>query len=294
MSPASMTGHGRGEARRGGVRASVEVSSVNRKQLDIQVRCDRALEGLVPQVQEEVARRITRGRVQVQIGCAGDSPKFRPEIRVDEALAGATAEALARTAERLGLSADLSARDLIAWPGVVTVVPHEATTEDAWPAVRAALRQALKAHGALRRTEGEALGRDLLGRVETLRKLVGRMEARVPAVREQLREQMRRRIREAGVDLADDDERLRKEIAFLAERSDVAEELTRLASHFDQAARLLRGRAPVGRTLDFLCQEMLRELNTIGSKSADLGMTRRVIEGKAELERLREQVQNLE
>ena len=215
--------------------------------------------------------------------------------RVDLGLARAAVTALRAAAKKLGLPDDLKASALLALPGLVALERGERDLEALWPTVRKALDAALAKLQAMRKKEGAALGRDLQGRLATLRTLVGEIAARAPGVAETYRANLLKRIAAAlpDADLAGD-ERLLKEVALFADKADVAEELVRLDSHFRQAAGLLKTGGVAGRTLDFLVQEMGREINTIGSKANDGDVARRVVACKAELERFREQVQNLE
>ena len=295
MSLMSMTGRGTGAAAGRVARVEVELSSVNRKQLDVEVGLPRFLAAWESRVQEQIRGAVARGRVTGEIRVAWTEAAQASGVRVDLGLARAQAGALRAAAEKLGLRDDLQATDLLTLPGVV-VVEHGARDLAALaPVLEKALAAALANLQGMRKKEGAALGRDLRARLGVLRKLAGEIGARAPGVAEAYRENLRRRIEAAlpGTDLAGD-ERLLKEVALFADRSDITEELVRLASHLEQAEGLLKAGGVVGRTLDFLVQEMGREINTMGSKANDGEITRRVIAGKAELERFREQVQNIE
>ena len=166
--------------------------------------------------------------------------------------------------------------------------------EDAAPAVNAALQQALHAFLTLRAQEGENMKRDLLARIQTLRGYRGKLAERAAGVPARYRENLMKRLEECGLPLPLEDERLVKEIALFADRCDVTEEMTRLSSHLDQFEKICGRNEPVGRTLDFLCQEIFRELNTTGSKANDAALAQLVVDAKTELEKVREQVQNIE
>ena len=291
----SMTGRGTGAAAGRLARVEVELSSVNRKQLDVDVGLPRFLASFESRVQELVQGRVSRGRVSGEIRVTWAEAAQAAGARVDLGLARATVAALRAAAKKLGLPDDLKASALLALPGLVSFEHGERDLEALWPAVRKALEAALAKLQAMRRKEGAALGRDLRGRLATLRTLAGEIAERAPGVAETYRANLLKRIGEAlpGTDLAGD-ERLLKEVALFADKADVTEELVRLDSHFRQAAGLLKTGGVVGRALDFLVQEMGREINTIGSKANDGEIARRVVAGKAELERFREQVQNIE
>ena len=291
----SMTGRGTGAAAGRLARVEVELSSVNRKQLDVDVGLPRFLSSFESRVQELVQGRLSRGRVSGEIRVTWAEAAQAAGARVDLGLARATVTALRAAAKKLDLPDDLKASALLSLPGLVALEHGERDLETLWPSVRKALDTALAKLQAMRKKEGAALGRDLQGRLATLRTLVGEIAARAPGVAETYRANLLKRIAAAlpGTDLAGD-ERLLKEVALFADKADVAEELVRLDSHFRQADGLLKTGGVVGRTLDFLVQEMGREINTIGSKANDAEIARRVVACKAELERFREQVQNIE
>ena len=216
-------------------------------------------------------------------------------VRVDEARARAHVVAVRAAAKKLGLPDDLKASMLLGLPEVVVSEYRAADFEALWPVVDEALEAALAGLQAMRKKEGTALGRDLRARVKQLAALSGEIGQRAPGVLATYRENLLKRLAEAlpGTDWAGD-ERLLKEMALFADRSDITEERVRLESHLKQVDDLLKKGGVVGRTLDFLVQEMGREINTIGSKANDGEITRRVIAFKTELERIREQVQNVE
>ena len=295
MSLMSMTGRGAGAAASRLARVEAELSSVNRKQLDVNVGIPRFLASFESRVQERIQRALSRGRVTGEIRVTWAEAAQAAGVRVDEGLARAHVAALRGAAKKLGLPDDLKASALLSLPEVV-VFEHRATDIEAlWPVVEKALEAALAKLQAMRKKEGAALGRDLRARLKQLVGLVREIGMRVPAVAETYRENLLKRIAAAlpGAELAAD-ERVLKEIALFADRSDITEEQVRLDSHLVQAAGLLKTGSVVGRTLDFLVQEMGREINTIGSKANDGDITRRVIAFKTELERIREQVQNIE
>mgnify|MGYP006274573683 FL=1 len=210
-------------------------------------------------------------------------------------LARTYAAELSKLATELNLSGGVRLSDILRVPGVLEAEEDPADAESFWPAVRAALLQALDALVKMREREGEHLAADLAGRIELIRAAAGRIATQAPQVQQQFRARLLERIKQAGLEgVAADDERLLKEVVLFADRSDISEELTRLQSHFQQFADCLKAQEPVGRTLDFLSQEMNREINTIGSKAQDAMISREVVQVKAELERFREQVQNVE
>ena len=295
MSLMSMTGRGAGAAAGRLGRVEVELSSVNRKQLDIDVGLPRFLVSFEARMQARIQARLSRGRVTGELRVTWAAAAQAAGTRVDLGMARAHVTALRAAARKLGLPDDLQASVLLALPGIVAIEHGDRDLEGLWPVAEKALDAALSRLQAMRRQEGTALGRDLRARLATLRRLTAEIGARAPAVAETYRANLRRRIAEAlpETDLAGD-ERLLKEVALFADKADITEERVRLASHLDQAAGLLRTGGVVGRTLDFLVQEMGREINTIGSKANNGEITRRVVAFKAGLEQFREQVQNIE
>jgi uncharacterized protein (TIGR00255 family) len=209
-------------------------------------------------------------------------------------LAAAYAKMLREMKDSLGLSGEPSVQDLAAMEGVVSLGESAPDPEAAASALQQALGQAIEALDAMRRREGEALARDLSARLDTIEKGAREVSRLAPLQVDAVRERLSARIAELTRGVPLDPARLAQEVALFADRTDVAEELTRLASHLAQARGLIRSEAPAGRKLEFLVQELNREINTIGSKSQHAGIAATVVELKAELERVREQVQNVE
>lgn len=291
MSALSMTGFGRGAAAEGGFRAEAELSSVNRKQFDCSVSLPAGLAALEERCRRLVHGGFTRGHAQLSVRVA---PPDGAAAGVDETAVRARMAQLRALAAAADVPAEISLADLARLPDVL---PDEAAFPDpeaAWPAVEAAVRAAVASHRAMREREGAALRADLLERIARMRALRDRIAARAPAVPVAYRDALRRRVAELGAPLGPDDPSLAREIALVADRCDVAEELTRLDAHFGHAEALFAADEPAGRKLDFLAQEMHREANTTGSKANDAEIAAAVIDLKALVETFREQVQNLE
>jgi uncharacterized protein (TIGR00255 family) len=290
----SMTGYGRGESAQQGFKITVEVSSVNRKQTEIALNLPRDLEVLEAQIRDEINRRVARGRVTVRLSVhAADSVTGR--MRLNPALARAYARELRGLAKALRLPDDVTLDMLARAPGVLQ--PDEAIreAEALWPGTAKALTAALDMMLKMREREGAWLAKDLKIRVARMRAGVARIRRRAPQVAERYRSQLLARIQSAGLESpALEDDRLLKEVFYFADHADISEELTRLQSHFQQFDDCVKSREPIGRTLDFLAQEINRELNTLGSKANDSLISREVVVLKAELEKFREQVQNVE
>lgn len=291
-----MTGYGRGEAARDGFKVTVELSSVNRKQTDITVNLPRNLEPLEARIRDEINRRIARGRLVARIALHAADADSAGRVRLNTTLARAYAKDFQRLAKEVKLpDAAVTLDLLLRAPGVLQTAEEVADAEDFWPAVEEALRQALATLCKMREREGAHLAKDLRTRMAVIHKAVDRIQQRAPEVQARYRDNLRERVKSAGLDLPGvDDERLLREVVYFADRSDIAEELTRLQSHFQQFGDCLKAKEPVGRTLDFLSQEMNREINTIGAKANDALLSREVVIVKAELERFREQTQNVE
>lgn len=291
----SMTGHGRGDCARDGFQVTVEVSSVNRKQSEISVNLPRELESLEPRVRDEIHRWVSRGRITAKISLHLGESGYRGRALINSGLAKAYAKEIRKLAHDLKFDSAVTLDLVLRAPGVLQVVDPLWETENFWPAMEKALGQALKGLVAMREREGNHLAEDLSARVAAMRESVARIKKAAPLMVDKYREQLRGRIKSAGLEIpAVEDERLLKEIVYFADRSDISEELTRLESHFKQFQVCLKSKEPIGRTLDFLAQEMNREINTIGSKAADSLVSREVVALKADLEKFREQVQNVE
>ncbi|WP_395749830.1 YicC/YloC family endoribonuclease [Prosthecobacter sp.] len=289
----SMTGFGRGEAQRSGVTWSVECSSVNRKQLEVALNLPRELSELENAVRADVSAAVSRGRVNVAVrkesaAAASDT------IRVDQLLAEQYFHAMHALALKLDIPADIALTDITRLPGVLSQAQAEIATEDAWPPIQEALAAALKQLNTMRSAEGASLRKDIETRLALIVSLLDSIRAKAATVPEHQRKVLRQRLEEAGLPLPMDDERLVKEIALFADRTDISEELTRAASHVQQFRAYLDAGAPAGRSLDFLLQEFFREFNTMGSKCNNAEIAHHVVTAKTELEKIREQVQNAE
>ena len=286
-----MTGFGRATAAEGGFRAEAELSSVNRKQFDCSVSLPAGLAALEERCRRLVHEGFTRGHAQLAVRVA---PPDGAAAGVDETAVLARMAQLRALAAAAGVPAEISLADLARLPDMLSDEAAFPDPEAAWPAVEAAVRAAVASHRAMREREGAALRADLLERIARMRALRGRIAERAPAVPVAYRDALRRRVAELGAPLGPDDPSLAREIALVADRCDIAEELTRLDAHFGHAEALFAAAEPAGRKLDFLAQEMHREANTTGSKANDAQIAAAVIDLKALVETFREQVQNLE
>ncbi len=290
-----MTGYGRGECSQSGFKITVELSSVNRKQTEISFALPREMEMLEAPMRDLINRHVSRGRLNVRVGLHAGASKLSARMHLNIPLAKAYARELDRLSRQLKLEGPVTLDHLARAPGVFQTDEELVEERDFWPAIHKALRRALATLVKMREREGVHLARDLAKRIAAMRKAAHRVQRQAPKVAERYREQLIERIKGAGLEAPGaEDDRLLKEIVYFADRSDIAEELTRLQSHFQQFQDCQKAREPVGRTLDFLAQEMNREVNTIGSKANDSLISRQVVTLKAELERFREQAQNVE
>jgi uncharacterized protein (TIGR00255 family) len=289
----SMTGFGHGRAA-GALSWEVEISSVNRKQADVRVNLPRGLAALESRVVDEVRKGVARGAISVSCRPVFSGPGRGGMAGINGALAKKYLEQIRAFGRELGLEEKVGLKLLLGLPGVLVSEDSLADAESVWPVIRKALADAVKRWQAMRVAEGRRLQRDMQARFRTLVKLQARIRKAAPGVAAQYRDALRRRLAEAGCRLDAGDGAVAREVAMFADRSDVSEEIVRLDSHFQQYESLSRKNEAVGRTLDFLCQEMLREINTIGSKANDAVITTDVIAFKSVLEALREQAQNVE
>jgi len=287
-----MTGYGRGLASLGTQTLTVQVSSVNRKTLDLAIKLPEEWESLEASLGEQVRKVASRGRVSVVVELTGENGVG--ELVWDEIEIGETLDRLSDLADARGISFTPSPELLWSIANSRRKTAELPVAEDAAPVIRTALADALRGFGAMRAKEGEALLIDFITRLNTLRVHVDAIAARAPQVTAGYREQLLARLRQAGLELDVNDERVLREIALFADRCDVTEELTRLRSHFEQFTALIKSGGEIGRKSEFILQEIGREVNTIGSKANDLTISRAVIELKNELERVREQMANVE
>ena len=291
----SMTGFGAGSARAEGVSISVELNSVNRKQLEVALRLPPHLISFEPRLQKIVQQYLSRGRVSGTVML--DLLEGETSVTVDQKRAAAVVETLRSSAKKLKLEDDLSASMLLRIPNLLEFQTSEKNMQagsSGFQCLEKALTAALKKLVAMRAKEGRALADDLKTRLAALDAMLVKIVTLAPGVVSKRRKKIFQGLEDLGLENLSSDERVLKEIALFGEKSDIAEEITRLASHIKQFRARLRSAEPVGRELDFLVQEFLREINTIGSKANDLEITQQVVAFKTELERIREQVQNVE
>lgn len=289
----SMTGYGRGECAKDGFKFTVELNSINRKQSDVAVNLPKELVELEPRIRDVINAELSRGRINAVVAYHRGGTATG-QVELDEAMAMAYLKAIQKLQKKTKLNGSVTLDTVLRAPGVLKLAETTVNAEAVWPGVEIALKKALAQLVKMREKEGRHLAEDLTARLGVLAAGVARIRQSAPATVKHYREQLHARVKEAGLDVPLDDERLVKEVVFFADRCDITEELTRLESHFQQFRDCLKSGEPVGRTLDFLSQEMNRELNTIGSKANAVEIAQEVVRLKAELEKIREQAQNIE
>ena len=292
----SMTGFGRAAREVDGIGFDVEVRSVNHRHLDLRVRLPRILTDRENAFKQRVQGKVARGKVEVVVNLAPNAAATK--LVIDETIAGQYVEAARTLASRHAIAGALDVAALLSLPGVTRVVEAEVDADALAAAAEDALDEAMRGLVAMRAAEGEALRIEFAGRLATVIRLADAFEARsgevVVAARQRLMKRDEQIRRDVG---SSDDARLHQEIVIAADRLDITEELVRLRSHVAQFEETMRAASlenPVGRRLDFLLQELGREANTVGSKASDAALAQDVVGLKTELERIREQVQNVE
>ena len=289
----SMTGFGAASAPLNNATLRVEIGGVNRKQAEIAISLPRAWAELETKVRELVAGAVSRGRINVSIslqtGCGSAG-----NISVNQNRLAALQQCLSEVSTTLQRPVEPTLDALVRLGIIAEETEGDISPDTAWAVAEPTLREALQAFLTLRAQEGANMKADLLARIGTLRQYREQLIARAEGVPARYREQLLKRLEESGLPIPADDERIIKEIALFADRCDVSEETTRLRSHLDQFERICDKPEAVGRTLDFLCQEIFRERNTTGSKANDAELAQLVVNAKTELEKIREQVQNIE
>ena len=289
----SMTGYGRARQTLHGRDITVEVRSVNNRYLDCTVKVPRTYIFAEDAVKSRVQKAVSRGKVDVFITIDATAAD-ETVVAVNEPLARGYYEALTKIRDMFSLEGELTAAVLAKFPDVLTVTKAEEDLESVAGDICAVLDEALEAYNAMRAVEGEKLCEDIAGRVATIETVVGKVEERSPQTVAAYREKLTARMQEVLQSTTIDESRILTEAAIFADKIAVDEETVRLRSHIAQLRTMLKSDQPVGRKLDFLIQEVNRECNTIGSKCNDLTIAQDVVNMKAEVEKIREQVQNIE
>jgi uncharacterized protein (TIGR00255 family) len=291
----SMTGYGRAEALIEGRRWIIEIKSLNHRYVEIITRLPNVLSSLEVDIKKRVGEQIFRGRIEISIQADAESgPDNGVQYSLNMPLLRNYYSLLTKIKEELHLKDEIEMKTLVRFKEIF--VPSETRFDPtvAWGGLQKTLDEALEALIRMRQVEGEVLKKDFLERLNALKRFIASTKTRAPRTVLEYKQRLQDRIRELAEGLEIDPVRLSQEVALLAEKSDITEEIVRFESHIGQVEKLLQGSEAIGRKLDFLLQEMGREVNTIGSKSNDIAIAQDVIELKSELAKLREQAQNVE
>lgn len=290
----SMTGFGRGESFDEVRKFTVEIKTLNHRYSDIIVRMPKHFNYLDEKIKKIIRSKVTRGRVEIYVGFEniGESDV---DVKANLSLARSYKDALENLANDLNIVNDISLDILSKFPEVLNLEKKEVDEDEVWKCLKSALEEALEKMIAMRVTEGEELIKDINEHCNTIMDVLSKIEERSPEIVEEHKKKLHTRIEELLEGKYEIDENiLANEVAFFADKSNINEEIVRLNSHINQLLKTLESDISVGRKLDFLVQEMNREINTIGSKVSDVKITNNVVEIKSELEKIREQIQNIE
>lgn len=288
-----MTGYGRYEIEEKERKVNVEISTVNHRYCDLSIRMPKALTHLEDEIRKCIKQFIARGKVEVSIYITSMSADD-VEVVVNEPACTAYIEALRKIGAKLGLNDNIGMAEVMRLNDVITIQKKQADLEVIWPMIDQALRQALTQLVAMREKEGMILKKDLLEKADNMLRLVGELEHLSVEVVNTYKLKLEERISSLLEEIPVDETRLAMEVALFADRAAIDEELTRLKSHVGQLKMILEEESSIGRKLDFLMQEMNREANTIASKAGDYTITSYAVELKSEIEKIREQIQNIE
>ena len=288
-----MTGYGRYEIEEKERKVNVEISTVNHRYCDLSIRMPKALTHLEDEIRKCIKQFIARGKVEVSIYITSMSADD-VEVVVNEPACTAYIEALRKIGAKLGLNDNIGMAEVMRLNDVITIQKKQADLEVIWPMIDQALRQALTQLVAMREKEGMILKNDLLEKADNMLRLVGELEHLSVEVVNTYKLKLEERISRLLEEIPVDETRLAMEVALFADRAAIDEELTRLKSHVGQLKMILEEESSIGRKLDFLMQEMNREANTIASKAGDYTITSYAVELKSEIEKIREQIQNIE
>jgi uncharacterized protein (TIGR00255 family) len=290
---ASMTGYGSAELIADDIKATVEISSVNNRYCEIQFRLPKSLSPLESKLKEIILSSISRGKISFNLSWEETSP-VASYIKLNEEASDIYFKIMSELKKRYGLAGDIRMDQFFNLPDLIKVEKEEPDLKKAWGIISRLTNRALREFNKTRKTEGRKLAQDLQKRIARLEKTIPQIEKLTPRSIENYRRKLKSRIKELVDDFKVDEHRLELEVALMAEKCDVTEECVRFKSHTHQFISALRQDGPVGKRLTFLLQEMNREANTIGSKSADAKISQKVIFLKEEIEKIREQVQNIE
>lgn len=288
----SMTGFGRGEFSQGANTFSVEIKSVNHRYSDISVRMPRTLSTLEEKVRELVSSKISRGKIDIYINYTTFGQNY--QVKLDMKLAETYVEALNKLKEQLGIKDEISLALLARFPDVLIQETVEQDMDELWLTLKEATEAALDALVEMRQREGERLKADLLLKLDSVKDIMKGIKEKSYSIVDEYKNKLYDRIKELMQDIPVDENRLLTEVAIFADKATIDEEIVRFESHIEEFRKTMNHEDSIGKRLDFIIQEMNREINTIGSKVTDLSILNNVINIKTEIEKIREQVQNIE
>jgi len=289
----SMTGFGKGKAEQDGCEFTAEIKSLNNRYLDINIRLSRNLSYLEEDLRKLAQQNLSRGRIEIALLCINPESD-NLEVAFNHSLAKAYMECISRLAEQFNLENNLSVSSFLTLPDMLITRRKEENTEILKNLAIEALQQAISNLKSMKLSEGEKLSIDIYDRVRIIGNYLVNIKERAPALVEEYRRKLKDRLKELLNQTDLDELRFTSEVAYFAERSSITEEIVRLESHLFQFKQILDFGGSIGRKLDFLVQEINREINTIGSKVSDLVIINMVVEIKSEIEKIREQIQNIE
>ena len=288
----SMTGFGRGEAKGKWGTVVIEARSLNHRYLEVSARLPSSLLSLEDRIREAVSKRLKRGRIMLSISFERDGG-YDGIVRIDEKHVKHYYETLVSLKKELNLEGGITIGDLLSLPDTVRVDTTKEEIQEIWSQVQEALERATDQLVEMRESEGKVLTQDLLRRASLIEKETAKIAKRAPVVLKQYRVRLLNRVKELAGSEKVDRNRLEQEVVFFAENSDITEEITRIRAHLKSLQKALSMKEEVGRKLDFIAQELQREINTVGQKSHDVEISQSVIQIKGEIERIREQIQNV-
>ena len=289
----SMTGYGRSELQEDHKDVFIEIKSVNHRYIDFSIRVPRYYSFLEDKVREHLQKSIFRGKINVYVAIESHNEDAKT-VLLDEGMAASYINVLQQLKDKFGLKDDLSVSNVARYTDLFKIEKKEEDQEELWAVVKKALDAAVEDFVAMRIREGGRLKGDLIERGAYITKIIEEIESRSPEIVEEYREKIEARIKELLQNVPIDENRLLTEAAIFADKIGITEEVVRLKSHIAELYQILNNEGSVGRKLDFLIQEMNREINTIGSKANDLYISKRVVDVKSEIEKMREQIQNIE
>lgn len=289
----SMTGFGAGDAETADFKVHIEVKAVNQRFLETNYHMPYSMNMFENQLTKKIKEYASRGKLDINIRFQ-DLRDKAVTVKVDKGLVAAYGQALQEISSQLELSAPVTAAQIASYPDVLKLNEENADLEAAQPVLMQAMEQALESFVAMREAEGQNIQRDLLARIGTLENFVGELEKLAPEIVAAYRQHLENLLREYLAKEDIEESRIIQEVALFTDKVNYTEETVRLRSHFDQFRQIITAGEPVGRKLDFLIQEMNREINTVASKANSAGAAQFVVDVKSEIEKIREQIQNIE